>query len=73
MLRSTDSKKPSRKAASERFSEAEKWFLAVAVFLVIKGILNPADASDRAKVRSAYDRLKQGKLPPELTNDLDLW
>lgn len=73
MLRQTDPKKLRQAAASEQWSEAEKWFLAVAAFLVLKGLLDPADASDRAKFRAAHAKVKQGKLPPELAEDRDLW
>lgn len=37
-------------------SDGEKLFMAVVLFLVLKGLLDPKDAKDRKRVREVWDR-----------------
>jgi hypothetical protein len=40
----------------------EQLFLAVCAFLVLRGLLRPEEASDRRRVRSVWDKLRQDLL-----------
>jgi hypothetical protein len=50
--------------SDERISDAEKLFLAVVIFLVLKGLLDPKDADDKERVRKIWDRVKHGDEEP---------
>lgn len=39
----------------------EKLFLAVCAYLLLRGLLKPSEASDRRRVRSLWEKLRQGK------------
>ncbi len=45
----------------------EKLFLAVCAYLLLKGLLKPSEASDRRRVRSVWEKLRQGKLRQDVT------
>lgn len=50
--------------SDERMSDGEKLFLAVVIFLILKGLLDPKDAEDKERVRKVWDRMKEGEKPP---------
>lgn len=70
MLRTTDDDPFGWPAAPSRpMPWDEKLFLAVVAFLVLRGLLKASEASDRQRVRDAYEKLRQGKLAPSVTSD----
>lgn len=45
----------------------EKLFLAVCAYLLLKGLLKPSEASDRRRVRSVWEKLRQGQQRQDVT------
>ena len=61
--------------SDDRISDAEKVFLGVLLFLVLKGLLDPKDEDAKARVKREWLRTKGGEKPPAapLFEGFKLW
>jgi len=56
-------------APEEQIGESESCFLAVVMFLLLKGLIDPESASDRRRVREVHRKVLQGRFEEEVASD----